>query len=742
MEQKQIKGTKDILPIIAKNYNYIIFGVLLLQLNIVVFQLFFSKSSLVLNTILASASIFSILMFKDLKGIEDNHVPFKFRTAVLLSLLSLFNHIALNLLDMITKSAGNKSFFGILIFLDVTTVIGFIGLIFQEGISELFESLESQNYTENLTNDDNEAIKPGDAIIGYEVKINKKKENDKGKKTTKPIILPIHDRFLHMLILGPTGSGKTSQSIIPMINRDMTNKEMGIIVLEPKGDLAEKVYAMGKIYDRNVLYFNPLLPDCPYFNPLHGKESDVIENMATTFNMLNPDAPQFFKDMTDGLIRRGVKLLKRLYDNDATLIDLNTLVWDANGEGRKIVTSFSRIKNPNPDVQKENEELVSWFLNDYYSGMSGARGGTKTYEHCSGVRSQISKLISNKYLRKVLNPPKGVQSDIDFDKALEDGMVVSITTAQGAFRELGRFLGYFVILQLQASVFRRPGNEDTRRHCMLYIDEFQVYSNPGFGDMLTMGRSYRVASHLATQARAQIGMGSGKDGRAFIDLVSTNARNKIIYPGVSFADAKYYSDEFGETLNIVKGKTYGKKRFLSSLDDERVSTSVKEEMENRFSPSDIIYRPFKQITYCLIKNNNVTTPGISEINFIPKDINSQINKMVEEYNEEQFKKDREAEELLKTAFSTNTFDAKVKMEDAIIKPITVTKPMAPETQKTIEISDDEDEVFSYQEDDGFDEEIISETKKENPKKEFTKPIVTPKKDIFENMEDIEEDDLI
>ena len=61
---------------------------------------------------------------------------------------------------------------------------------------------------------------------------------------------------------------------------------------------------------------------------------------------------------------------------------------------------------------------------------------------------------------------------------------------------------------------------------MLFIDEFQVYSNPGFTDMLTMGRSYRVASHLATQARDQIGMGGGDDGKAFIQSVSTNARNK------------------------------------------------------------------------------------------------------------------------------------------------------------------------------------------------------------------------
>lgn len=35
----------------------------------------------------------------------------------------------------------------------------------------------------------------------------------------------------------PTGSGKTSQSVIPMINRDMTNNDIGITVIEPKGKI-------------------------------------------------------------------------------------------------------------------------------------------------------------------------------------------------------------------------------------------------------------------------------------------------------------------------------------------------------------------------------------------------------------------------------------------------------------------------------------------------------------------------
>ncbi|MED2497802.1 TraM recognition domain-containing protein, partial [Bacillus thuringiensis] len=397
-----------------------------------------------------------------------------------------------------------------------------------------------------------------------------------------------------------------------------------VTVIEPKGDLAEKIFAMARYYNREVQYFNPILPDCPYFNPLFGDESDVIENMATTFKMLNPDSPQFFLDMNENLIRNALKVLKRLYGDDATLIDLSTLLHNTGGGGKKMVQDFSKLPSESDSMAKENNDIALWFLNDYFTGATGDKGATKTYEHCSGVRSQVAKLVSNKYLRRVLNPPKGRGSDVDFDKSLAEGTIITIATAQGKLRDLGKYLGYFIILQLQSAVFRRPGNENTRRGNMLYIDEFQTYSNPGFADMLTQGRSYRVASHLATQNRALIGMGSGKDGKDFIELVSTNARNTIIYPGGNAQDADYYSKQFGEIIEKTMQKGYSQEKFsvLGGLGRRPVNESFREaeETKARYSATDIIYREFGQITYCLIKNNSIQAPGVSKIEYIPKEL--------------------------------------------------------------------------------------------------------------------------
>lgn len=449
------------------------------------------------------------------------------------------------------------------------------------------------------------------------------------KDSKQDVFIPCKDRFLHMLVLGPTGSGKTSQIILPLLNQDLQNKDAGITVIEPKGDLAEKAYAMAQYYGRKAVYFNPILESCPTFNPLYGKEEDVIENMVTAFKMLNPDSAQYFQDMNEQLLRNALKVLKRTKGNNATLIDLSRLISNTAGSGRKLVANeFTKLESPTDAIAKENQDISNYFLSDYFNEKS------KTFENTSGVRSQVAKIVSNKFLRKVLNPEG--KSDIDFDNHLETGTVICISTAQGKLRDLGKFLGYFIILNFQSSTFKRPGNENTRRNHFLYIDEFQSYSNPGFADMLTQGRSYRVASHLATQNRALIGMGSGRDGDDFVELVSTNARNIVLFPGGNYNDAKYYSEQFGEVDKITIGesssKTAASPLVVGKMQPAKDTFSIKEETEARMSPTDIILRPFGEITYSIVQNNTLQPASIGKISYIDKDLNEILDRMVEENN--------------------------------------------------------------------------------------------------------------
>lgn len=560
----------------------------------------------------------------------------------------------------------------------------------------------------------------------------------------EPVYLYDEDRFLHMLILGPTGSGKTSQIILPMINQDL-KRGKGITVIEPKGDLAEKVYAMGKIYNREVIFFDPAHKDCPYFNPLYGDEVDVIENIANTLKMLSPGSSEYFVNMNDNLTRNSVKVLKRLYDNNATIINLYNLIWNVNGIGKKMITEFQKLSPESTDIEKENAEIASWFLGDYFNEKS------KTYEHCSGVRSQVQKLVSNKYLRRILNPPSG-QSDIDFTDVIENEKILAISTAQGVLRDLSRYLGYFIILNYQSSVFRRPGDEDSRVHHFLYIDEFQTYANPGFSDMLTQGRSYRVASTLATQNRGLIGMNSGFEGKAFTELVSTNARNLVLFPGMNALDAKYYSDEFGEYVKRDTQISLSQNKYdLFPYKSAKETIRETEKVERSFSPSDLIYQPFGTVHYKIIQQNSLQAPGRGLIKFIPKDLNEDIKKLIRSYrskNDEEINRGEEVvEEVVETSVDPLVYLTQQNKEEGIEDESFLLYDNNREDvlDNDIECQDNKDEIREMRVEDEGEEKVIQDDNEIEEDYEDLEEEINIEEDIDnveEDMNKVEESDNI
>lgn len=640
--------------------------------TLLLFQIFaiFKPLNLFYIVALFIFNIVILFAFKNENYKKINNIYFK--TILLLFIYDMLSVIS-KILDKKTNSS--KSFAPFFILIGIGITVGIIAFFLKK------ENRDILNKVANATIIKNKKIQmeKGDVILCNNM------------DTNEPVIIPFQDRFLHLLALGPTGSGKTSQILIPLINQDMKNNEWGLTVIEPKGDLAEKVFAMGKYYNRDAIYFNPTLPDCPYFNPLYGDETDVIENMATTFKMLSASEKSnpFFDNMNENLIRNSLKVLKRLKENEATLIDLSALIYNSQGMGKIMINQFARLKAETAEIAKENGDIASWFLGEYFNERN------KTYEHCSGLRSQVSKLTSNFHLRRVLNPPAG-QNDVNFEKVIEDGKILAISTSQGELRELGRYLGYFIILNFQSAVFKRPGNENTRIPHFLYIDEFQSYSNPGFADMLTQGRSYKVASHLATQNRALMAMGAGRDGQNFVELVSTNARNIVIFPGGNARDAKYYSDEFGEIIETEYRKTIAKDKFnllygFKKIGYPKESIAESEITKARFSPSNIIFKNFGEITYRIVCDKTVQIPGVGIVSFIPKEFNQLLDNMVIQHHTEQLSKfEKNKKEITKEFYEElkNMTEVEDIIEEKEIKINEKTKSAIPTEPNKVDQLDD------------------------------------------------------
>lgn len=401
----------------------------------------------------------------------------------------------------------------------------------------------------NLFRENKKKLNPGDVVVCDDmVKLNNKTRDAR-------VVLPADARLLNMLVVGPAGAGKTNEVILPMVAQDIQNSDWGITILADKDELPTMAYLLAKESGRKALYFNPTHKNCPKFNPLAGREVDVMENIVTVFATLNPDVPQFFKDLNEQLLRSAIKVLKRLDKAEgvegkyATLINLNRLLQNSAGQGREMLNNFSRIKATTESETADNQDIADWFLNDYFPE------GSKTYENTSGIRSQVSKLLSFDALRAALNPDfdAGEKNEMDFEKALQAGTILCITNCKWAFRDLSNYLANFIVLALKTAMYRRrTHNSENLRPHILYIDEFRTPAKFCLSDVFVESQNLNIGMVMTVQILDELSVGGRRENFNFLEVVRSNSRNVILFPGISKADATYYTKEhFGDEQPTV-----------------------------------------------------------------------------------------------------------------------------------------------------------------------------------------------
>lgn len=407
-----------------------------------------------------------------------------------------------------------------------------------------------------------------------------------------------------------------------------------------------------------IMLFDPSAKDPVYFNPLFGKEEVAVGTVTTTLIAFMADSTSYFQTIAKELTQNAIKIAKRVHGNDATLMHVNDLFTNNSSRGEELIKRLMQLPAESK-VALENRDLASYFTNNYYAGLKGDRGAPDTYKNASGVRGILNNLLDNSRLRNVLNPPVGIGTSIDFDKILRTGDKVAISTATGVSDELGKMLGSFLILQLQAAIFRRPGSESTRTPVILYIDEFQDYATSSFEDVLTKGRSYVVSATMATQT---LGIVENKAGKGLVDNLQSNARNVIIYPGASVQDAKYFVSLFGTIRNkeVKRSVSQEVEEELSGFDKAKAliglsgdeahgggpRESVSEQVNNdeRFDETQVIYGPnvhqrtktandaFGSIFFRIVNKNSNQTPAVAKIEYIPYELKKITDRIVSTYD--------------------------------------------------------------------------------------------------------------
>ncbi|MFL6090466.1 MAG: type IV secretory system conjugative DNA transfer family protein [Aeromicrobium sp.] len=317
------------------------------------------------------------------------------------------------------------------------------------------------------------------------------------------------DSLHHTLLLGPTGSGK-STAMLAMI-MDAIRDGRSVLVIDPKADLVNDVLA--RIPDEradDVVVIDPTSRRPVGLNPLRRSERHAAltaDSMLAVFKELSGESwgPRTADVLTSALMTLA-------HHKGATLAMLPALLTDTRFRHR---------------ITKEIDDHLG--LSSFWTAYD-AMSPQQRAQVIAPAMTRLRQFLLRPQLRAVLG-----QADPEFDLAdlFSKHRIVLVSLNKGLIGAEGaRLLGSLIVGQLWPLILAQGSKPPERRRIVnLYIDEVQDYIAlpTNLEDALAQSRGLGVSWTIAHQYRRQL-------PPALRSGVDANTANKVIF-GLNAEDA-------------------------------------------------------------------------------------------------------------------------------------------------------------------------------------------------------------
>ena len=325
----------------------------------------------------------------------------------------------------------------------------------------------------------------------------------------KKISISPSDSLEHTILLGPTGSGK-STAMEHLILSDI-REGRSVLVLDPKADLVTDILERIPDYRINdVVVIDPSDSNPVGFNPL-SLPGDPVLNADAVLAVLREIFSDSWGVRTQQIL--SAALLTLVQTKGATLLWLPSLLTDE-AFRKRIVSGV-----------KDRIGLIP-FWRQYEAMKESERSA-----NIAPVLNKMQQFIFRPGLRAVLGQAK---PKVDLTELFTKRKIILVPLNRGMVgSENARLLGSLIVGMTWTLALSRARIPAEQRHLVsVYIDELQDYLAlpTDLADALAQARGLGVGITMAHQYRGQL----PPEIRAGIDA---NARNKIIF-GLNGTDAK------------------------------------------------------------------------------------------------------------------------------------------------------------------------------------------------------------
>ena len=291
------------------------------------------------------------------------------------------------------------------------------------------------------------------------------------------------DRLSHVYAIGKTGVGKST--LIETLAQGDLEAGRGFCVIDPHGDLAERMREAAEANGRPFIYLDAARPDQPYgYNPLRRVREDkiplAVSGLMEAMRKLWSDA---WGVRMEHVLRNSLYAL--IERDDSLLPDILRLYADK--EFRRTVVQGIR-----------NETVRRFWLLEFEKYPARQRA-----EAVAPIQNKLGALLTDPRLYRALVSP---EIPISFRSVMDEGGILIVNLAKGRLGEdSSNVLGSMLVATIGlAALSRAEVAVSKRRPFFLYVDEFQTFTTLAFANLMPEMRKFGVGLIVAHQYLHQL----------------------------------------------------------------------------------------------------------------------------------------------------------------------------------------------------------------------------------------------